>query len=55
VIPAAAILVLAGSQLESIKRTGQILSPDSLGILLLLGFFSLLPLVWRMFFSKETS
>lgn len=55
VIPAAAILVLAGSQLESIKRTGQVLSPDSLGILLLLAFFSLLPLLWRLFFSKENS
>jgi uncharacterized membrane protein YdjX (TVP38/TMEM64 family) len=55
VIPAAAILVLAGSQLESIKRTGQILSPDSLGILLLLAFFSLLPLLWKMFFSNENT
>lgn len=55
VIPAAAILVLAGSQLESVKRSGHILSPDSLGILLLLGFFSLLPLLWRLFFSKENT
>lgn len=55
VIPAAAILVLAGSQLDSIKRTGQILSPDSLGILVLLGFFSLLPLLWKLFFTKENT
>lgn len=54
IIPAAAILVLAGSQLESIKRTGQFLSPDSLGILVLLAFFSLLPLLWKKFFSKES-
>lgn len=53
IIPAATIFVLTGTQLESIKRTGQVLSPDSLGVLLLLAFFALLPLLWKKYFSRD--
>lgn len=55
IIPAATIFVLTGTQLENIKRTGQVLSPESLGVLLLLAFFALLPLLWKKYFSRDNS
>lgn len=55
IIPATTIFVLAGTQLESIKRTGQVLTPESFGVLLLLAFFALFPLLWKKFFSREQS
>ncbi len=55
IIPITTIFVLAGTQLETIRRTGQLLTPETVGILALLGMFSLIPIFWRFGSSRRGS
>lgn len=54
IIPAATIFVLTGTQLATIKETGEFLTLDNFGVLFLLALFSLIPLLFRRFFGRDT-
>ena len=53
VIPATFVFVLAGTQLATIRDTHTLLSPATIGVLLLLSFFSLGPLVWKKVLERR--
>lgn len=55
IIPVTTVFVLAGTQLGAIRRTGNVFTLETGGIILLLGVFSLAPLLWRYLAQRKDS
>lgn len=48
IIPITTVFVLTGTQLETIRRTKTLLTPETVGVFLLLALVSLIPVFWKV-------